>query len=105
MFHHLGPLFIPLYSVSRENVSHLFLFFLFTAFLLLLACRVLAVDVRVGEDVTLECRFNPSLMDKRHTFYWIRQNIKEKDNVAIGESPLEKNYRYVLDYYYLDFLF
>lgn len=28
MFHHLGPLFIPLYSVSRENVSHLFLFFL-----------------------------------------------------------------------------
>ena len=65
------------------------------------------MDVRVGEDVTLECRFNPSLMDKRHTFYWIRQNIKEKDNVAIGESPLEKNYRYVLDYYYyyLDFLF
>ena len=58
------------------------------------------MDVRVGEDVTLECRFNPSLMDKRHTFYWIRQNIKEKDNVAIGESPLEKNYRYVLLYYY-----
>lgn len=32
-------------------------------------------------------------MDKRHTFYWIRTNVKDKDNVAIGESPLEKNYR------------
>lgn len=61
--------------------------------LVLLAVGATAVDVRVGEDVTLECRFNPALMDKRHTFYWIRANIKEKDNVAIGESPLEKNYR------------
>ena len=61
--------------------------------LALVASLASAVDVRVGEDVTLECRFNPILMDKRHTFYWIRQNIKEKDNVAIGESPLEKNYR------------
>lgn len=69
-----------------------------SAVLLLLALTTAAraVDVRVGEDVTLECRFNPVLMDKRHTFYWIRQNIKEKDNVAIGESPLEKNYRSVI---------
>ncbi len=61
--------------------------------MLLLIAVVSAVDVRVGDDVTLECRFNPALMDKRHTFYWIRANVKDKDNVAIGESPLEKNYR------------
>jgi echinoid protein len=73
----------------------LYLFFFETAFLVvaLLVTGAWTVDVRVGEDVTLECRFNPVLMDKRHTFYWIRANIKEKDNVAIGESPLEKNYR------------
>ena len=52
-----------------------------------------ALDVRIGEDVVLPCRFSPTLMDKRHTFYWIRTNVKDKDNVAIGESPLEKNYR------------
>jgi echinoid protein len=63
--------------------------------LAVLATTVSSVDVRVGDDVTLECRFNPTLMDKRHTFYWIRANSKDKDNVAIGESPLEKNYRYV----------
>ena len=34
-------------------------------------------------------------MEKKPTFYWIRSNVKEKDNVAIGESPLEKNYRCV----------
>lgn len=66
---------------------------------LLVGCAA-SVDVRVGEDVTLECRFNPALMDKRHTFYWIRQNIKEKDNVAIGESPLEKNYRLVFNAFF-----
>ena len=71
-------------------------FFFFSGSLLLvllLATIASSVDVRVGEDVTLECRFNPTLMDKRHTFYWIRANSKDKDNVAIGESPLEKNYR------------
>ena len=61
--------------------------------MLLLIAVVSDVYVRVGDDVTLECRFNPALMDKRHTFYWIRANVKDKDNVAIGESPLEKNYR------------
>ena len=58
-----------------------------------LSGRADAVDVRVGDDVTLECRFNPSLMDKRYNFYWIRTNVKDKDNVAIGESPLVEDYR------------
>jgi hypothetical protein len=54
-----------------------------------------ALDVRVASEFHLECRFNPNLMEKKPTFYWIRSNVKEKDNVAIGESPLEKNYRCV----------
>ena len=54
-----------------------------------------AVDVKIGDDFRLECRFNANLMDKKPTFYWIRSNVKEKDNVAIGDTPLEKNYRCV----------
>ena len=69
----------------------LFYFFVMLVLLSLMSCD--AMDVRIGDDVVLPCRFSPTLMDKRHTFYWIRTNVKDKDNVAIGESPLEKNYR------------
>jgi hypothetical protein len=81
--------------IIKFVINYLGVIYYSTAFFVvaLLAAGAWTVDVRVGEDVTLECRFNPTLMDKRHTFYWIRANIKEKDNVAIGESPLEKNYR------------
>ncbi|XP_060528040.1 hemicentin-1 isoform X2 [Cylas formicarius] len=50
-------------------------------------------DTREGEDVTLECRFPPQTSRDSLTYFWIRQVKQTHDNVAIGELPLEANYR------------
>lgn len=50
-------------------------------------------DVGEGDNVTLECRFAPHLISRgRETLYWSRTNARDKDNVAIGETPLDMNY-------------
>jgi hypothetical protein len=50
-------------------------------------------DVLLGEEVVLECRFNPVLLSRKAAFYWIRENRDDKDNVAIDDRPLEDYYR------------
>ena len=50
-------------------------------------------DVAEGDDVILECRFNSKLVSPgRANLYWSRTNTRDKDNVALGETPLEQNY-------------
>ncbi|XP_071537068.1 hemicentin-2 [Panulirus ornatus] len=69
-------------------------------FLLLIGCvAVLAsnreevADVREGQDVTLKCRFNnPALLSNGGQIYWTRQRSGDKDNVAIGDMPLDRSY-------------
>ena len=50
-------------------------------------------DVTEGSNVQLECRFSPELSRKASTLYWIRTNRKGHDNVAIGETPFQNNYK------------
>ena len=50
-------------------------------------------DVQEGSNVQLECRFSPELSRKASTLFWIRTNRKGHDNVAIGETPYQNNYR------------
>ncbi|XP_064112028.1 hemicentin-2-like isoform X2 [Macrobrachium nipponense] len=55
-------------------------------------------DVREGQDVTLECRFNnPNLLSAGGQMYWMRQRNGEKDNVAIGSTPFDRSYTVDLD--------
>lgn len=50
-------------------------------------------DVREGQDVTLQCRFNnPALLSTGGQIYWTRQRSGDKDNVAIGDMPLDRSY-------------
>ncbi|XP_077286250.1 hemicentin protein echinoid isoform X2 [Arctopsyche grandis] len=58
-------------------------------------CSEESRDTREGEDVTLECRFNPPAASESLTYYWVRNNPTH-DNVAIGAIPLASNYK--LDY-------
>ena len=52
------------------------------------------IDVREGQEVRLECRFaaedNP---DDKISLYWIRTNRNGYDNVAIGDTIFQENYR------------
>ncbi|XP_023012158.2 hemicentin protein echinoid [Leptinotarsa decemlineata] len=50
-------------------------------------------DTREGEDVTLECRFPPQSSRDTLTYYWAKKNKQTHDNVAIGNVPLDTNYR------------
>ena len=50
-------------------------------------------DVTEGSNVKLECRFSPELSRKASTLFWIRTNRKGHDNVAIGETPYQNNYK------------
>ncbi|XP_039283804.1 hemicentin-1 isoform X1 [Nilaparvata lugens] len=50
-------------------------------------------DTREGEDVTLECRFSPQLASQGTTYYWLRTNKRNHDNVAIEQTPLDANYK------------
>ncbi|XP_075224340.1 hemicentin protein echinoid isoform X2 [Lycorma delicatula] len=50
-------------------------------------------DTREGEDVTLECRFSPQLASQEPTYYWLRTNKRNHDNVAIEQTPLDTNYK------------
>ena len=54
-----------------------------------------SIDVEEGDNVRLECRFAPSLAVKASTLYWIRTNRNGHDNVAIGDTPFQGNYRCV----------
>ena len=51
------------------------------------------MDVVSGSSVTLKCRFDPQLNQKRSTLYWIRSNRINHDNVAIGETAFHQDYR------------
>ena len=53
----------------------------------------LVMDITEGMDVTLECRFQAELSQKASQLYWIRTNRKGHDNVAIGETPYQTNYK------------
>ena len=53
------------------------------------------LDVVSGSSVTLKCRFDPQLNQKRSTLYWIRSNRINHDNVAIGETAFHQDYRSV----------
>lgn len=50
-------------------------------------------DTRESEDVSLECRFPPSIAGKNPKYFWLRTNKKNHDNVAVQDTPLERNYR------------
>lgn len=55
--------------------------------------REKVADVREGQDVRLECRFNnPGFLSADGQMYWMRQRNGEKDNVAIGDTNLDRNY-------------
>lgn len=49
-------------------------------------------DTREGENVTLQCRFNPPSNTGELTYYWVRTNPVH-DNAAVGASSLDKNYK------------
>lgn len=51
-------------------------------------------DARESEDVSLECRFPPPppTVDSL-SYYWIRQSKNSHDNVAIGGTPFDPNYK------------
>jgi hypothetical protein len=49
-------------------------------------------DVVEGQDVVLECRFSPALVEKEATLYWIRSTTNQHDNVAIGDRPFSTGY-------------
>ena len=53
------------------------------------------LDVVSGSSVTLKCRFDPQLNQRRSTLYWIRSNRINHDNVAIGETAFHQDYRSV----------
>lgn len=50
------------------------------------------MDVLEGENVLLECKFDPGIVNEQPKFFWIRTNRDGHDNVAIGNTPLENNY-------------
>ncbi|KAE8737392.1 hypothetical protein FOCC_FOCC017145 [Frankliniella occidentalis] len=50
-------------------------------------------DTREGEDVSLSCRFAPQVAQQNPTYFWLRINTRKHDNVAIGNAPLDTNYR------------
>lgn len=50
-------------------------------------------DTREGEDVKLECRFPPQSSKDTLTYYWAKNNKQTHDNVAIGNVPLDTNYK------------
>lgn len=54
------------------------------------------LDTREGEDVFLKCRFNEQHEQKEFTYYWARGTTDSRyENVAIGNTQLNTNYRYV----------
>lgn len=55
-------------------------------------------DTREGEDVTLECRFPPQTSRDTLTYYWAKKNKQTHDNVAIGDVPLDTNYKWVFSF-------
>jgi len=79
-----------------KSFSKFFCLFVCFTVLVLLLSRVNGddmKDVAEGDNVVLECRFGPHLISRgRETLFWFRTNARDKDNVAIGETPLDTNY-------------
>jgi echinoid protein len=50
-------------------------------------------DTREGEDLLLKCRFNEHLESTDFSYYWAKKTLTNYDNVAIGNVPLNTNYR------------
>ncbi|KAL1506126.1 hypothetical protein ABEB36_005549 [Hypothenemus hampei] len=56
------------------------------------SCEEIIKDAREGEDVRLECRFQPPSMGSL-SYYWIKQSKTGHDNVAIKDTPFDPNYK------------
>merc|ERR1719220_3233515 len=50
------------------------------------------VDVVSGNGITLQCRFDPALSQKKSSLYWIRSNRRNHDTAAIGETAFDQDY-------------
>ncbi|CAH4037827.1 unnamed protein product [Pieris brassicae] len=75
---------------------------LLSPYTLVLICTVIGVircddeqhDSREGDDVTMQCRFGSEVNPgDSPTYYWVRSTASGHDNVAIGNIPLETNYK------------
>ncbi|KAF0289021.1 Kin of IRRE-like protein 2 [Amphibalanus amphitrite] len=52
------------------------------------------VDVMIGQDAVLQCRFDPTLARRENvSFVWSHKNIQEWDTVAIQGSIFRERYR------------
>lgn len=51
------------------------------------------MDTHEGEDVTLECRFQPPPPGQTPTYFWLRTIRGRHDNVAVQQTPLELRYK------------
>ncbi|XP_047508759.1 hemicentin-2 isoform X1 [Pieris napi] len=77
---------------------------LLSPYTLVLICTVIGVircddeqhDSREGDDVTMQCRFGSEVNPgDSPTYYWVRSTASGHDNVAIGNIPLETNYKVI----------
>ena len=76
-------------ETNHSSGKNLFISFLLSGFA---QCEEF-LDVVSGSSITLKCRFDPQLNQKRSTLYWIRSNRINHDNVAIGETAFHQDYR------------
>eukprot|EP00096_Caligus_rogercresseyi_P007210 TRINITY_DN2500_c0_g1_i2.p1 TRINITY_DN2500_c0_g1~~TRINITY_DN2500_c0_g1_i2.p1 ORF type:complete len:1139 (+),score=219.87 TRINITY_DN2500_c0_g1_i2:255-3671(+) len=54
---------------------------------------IMSIDVTEGQDAVLNCRFLSQFLNNGTSTYWIRKNRNGYDNVAIGQTPYEHQYR------------
>jgi hypothetical protein len=50
------------------------------------------IDTRDGEEVTLQCRFNPDYSNRGFIYYWARSSHRF-ENVAVDEKSLSSTYK------------
>lgn len=51
------------------------------------------MDTREGENINLKCRFNEQHGSNKFSYYWARISGTKYESVAIGNVPLDSNYR------------
>ena len=56
---------------------------------LALASGGIILDVIVGQQVVLKCKYSPVNVTATARLYWIRTNKAGHDNVAIGNTPFD----------------
>ena len=61
------------------------------------------VNVQIDLIFSKRLRFSSRLSQKGSTLYWIRTNRNGHDNVAIGDTPFQENYRCVLRSFFLPY--